>query len=529
MSLSAHAAAGMILGGVGGLSPDAPDGEFADMLAAYAKAGIKSFLFSGNLARNPERLSPLVRAVRLKTEEAGLGRALVAIGGDASPGFGLPFFPEIPTPLGIASLESILAAKRAGYYAGSRLAACGIDMVLGPRLDLASDPKDPAGALEGFGEDARVAGLLGSAYARGLARAGVGACVGRFPGLGAICRDCYEGMAFIALPVERLERCEMRPFARAAAIGVSAMLVGRVLVPSLESEHLPASMSARVIEGRLREELGFRGLVIGDDIGPGEDPGRAAILGALAGCDLCLFSRPDDACVAAAALEKAMSEGELPYIRVETSRRRFGQFGRSRSAPGSDVLPRLARRYARRYAAMLRRAARDVEKGICRLRGTLRLEAAERGEFDSVLVILFLPPDDAPDASESEAVLSSIKAELPDAEILTFPASPKPEHTESLALVLAAPGRFTEAVILTYDAHFRPAQEGLAKLVEESLPRFRVIAMRDPYDAAFFPRAVGLGAAYGFSEACARAVARVLSGKAPARGGQPVEVIGLEV
>jgi hypothetical protein len=69
----------------------------------------------------------------------------------------------------------------------------------------------------------------------------------------------------------------------------------------------------------------------------------------------------------------------------------------------------------------------------------------------------------------------------------------------------------------------------LARLVEESLPKFRVIAMRDPYDAAFFPKAVGLGAAYGFSESCALAAARVLSGKAKARGGLPVEVIGLEV
>jgi beta-N-acetylhexosaminidase len=525
MPLSAHAAAGMILGGVGALSPNAPEDRIADQLAAYASAGIKSFLFPGNLARDPERLSSIVQTARRIIEDAGLGRALVAIGGNASPSFGLPFFPEVPTPLGIASLKSVAAAKRAGYYIGSRLAACGVDLVLGPRLDLASDPKDPVGALEGFGEDSRVAGLLGSAYARGLARAGVGACVGRFPGLGATCRDCYEGMAFIALPVERLERCEMRPFARAAAMGVPAMLVGRVLVPSLENEHIPASMSARVIEGRLREELGFRGLVIGDDIGAGEDPGRAAILGALAGCDLCLFSRPDDARVAAAALDKAMTGGELPYIRVETARRRFERLIRSRSAAGFRLAPRLARH----SGAMIKRAARDIEKGICQLRGSLCLDAAERGRFDSVLAIVFLPPDDAPDVSESAAVLSSIETELPDVAILTFPAIPKPEHTESLARALESRGRFDEAVIFTYDAHFRPAQEGLAKLVEESLPRFRVIAMRDPYDAAFFPRAVGLGAAYGFSSACARAVARVLSGKSKARGGQPVEVIGLEV
>ncbi|MGZ3689724.1 MAG: glycoside hydrolase family 3 N-terminal domain-containing protein, partial [Bdellovibrionota bacterium] len=94
---------------------------------------------------------------------------------------------------------------------------------LAPRLDLASDPKDPSGALGGFGEDSRLAGALGAAFTRGLAHSGVAACIGHFPGLGSICHDCYNGMAFITLPVERLERCEMRPFARVIASGVAAL------------------------------------------------------------------------------------------------------------------------------------------------------------------------------------------------------------------------------------------------------------------------------------------------------------------
>jgi beta-N-acetylhexosaminidase len=520
MSRSARAA-GMIMGGVGGLSPRASEGETREIFTAYVHSGIKSFLFPGRFVRDPERLGSLVLAARRATEDAGLGRALIAIGGNTYPGFGLPFLPQIPTPLGLASCESLAAAKRAGFYLGARLAASGVDLVLGPRLDLASDPKDPAGALDGFGEDSRLAGLLGSAYARGLSRAGVRACVGRFPGLGATCRDCYEGMAFIALPVERLERCEMRPFARAAAAGVAAILVGRVLVPSLESERIPASMSARVIEGRLREELGFRGLVIGDDIGLGEEPGRAAILGALAGCDLCLFSRPDEACAAAAALEKGMAGGELPLIRVETARRRFERLFHSQPAPALQAICG--------SAARVRRIERDIEKGLSQLRGTLKLDGAEREDFSAVLVLVFLPPEDAPDAPESASVLAALRAELPRAEVVTFPADPGTEQAEALARLLEHRDRFHEAVILTYNAHFRPAQEGLARLVEESLPRFYVIAMRDPYDAAFFPKAIGLGATYGFSESCARAAARILSGKAKPRGGHPVEVIGLEV
>jgi beta-glucosidase-like glycosyl hydrolase len=395
-------------------------------------------------------------------------------------------------------------------------------MVFAPRLDLASDPKEPSGALEGFGEDSRLAGVLGAAYAKGLARGGLLSCVGRFPGLGATCSDCYEGMSFIALPVERLERCEMRPFAHAVSAGVAAVLIGRVLVPALESARIPASASARVIEGRLREAMGFRGLVVGDDIGAGEEAGKSAVLAALAGCDLCLYSRPNDALAAASALDRAMSSGALPAVRVEMSRRRFERvLSSKRTAVPS--------RSGSKAEASLEKANREIERSVTLLRGSLVLDAVQDSDFGTVLVIVFLPPSEAPDASESAAVVARLQSELPGAEILGLSADAGKEEFERLAGLLSVRERFVEAVILSYDAHFRPGQEGVARFVEENLPRFRVVAMRDPYDAAFFPKAVGLGAAYGFSELCARAVARILSGKAKARGGHPVEVIGLEV
>lgn len=510
MTRSARAA-GMIMGGVS-------DPSF---LSPYARAGIRAYLFPGSLLREPEKLASMVSAARRAAESAGLGPALVAVGGGGTPAFGPPPFPRSPTPLGLASLKSAKASRRAGLLMGYSLASCGVDMVLAPRLDLASDPKVPTGVLEGFGEDGRLAGILGTAFIRGLAGMGVRACVGRFPGLGAICHDCNECMAFIALPVERLERCEMRPFAHVVASGVAAVLMGRVLVPALESEHLPASASARVIEGRLRESLGFRGIVIGDDIGPDEEPGKAAVLGALAGCDLCLCSRPDAALAAAAALEKAAASGELPTVRIEVGRRRLDAL--LSEGPPSPPRPSFL------SAGRLRDARRDIEESVSVLRGSLALEGAGSGAFASAFILVFMPPTDAPDRFESEAVLTALRSELPGANILGLPAESEPKATDELARALAPRGRYTEAAVLTYDAHFRPAQEGLARLVEEFIPKFRVIAMRDPYDAAFFPDAVGLAAAYGFSEGSAQAVGRILSGKFTAQGSHPVEVIGLEI
>jgi hypothetical protein len=179
--------------------------------------------------------------------------------------------------------------------------------------------------------------------------------------------------------------------------------------------------------------------------------------------------------------------------------------------------------------AKLRKEERDIQDGVSLLRGSLVLKGAVSGDFHGALVLVFLPPAGAPDASEAASVVARLRSELPGATVLPLPADPGSGQTEELSRALSSGDGYSEAVILTYDAHFRPAQEGLARLVEETLPDFRVISMRDPYDGAFFPKATGLGAAYGFSEGCARAAARILSGKEKARGGRPVEVIGLEL
>jgi beta-N-acetylhexosaminidase len=516
MTLSAGAA-GMVLGGV---PPDAA--EAGEVLAAYARAGIRAFLLPGSLLMDAEGAAAASAKARRAAEDASLGRAFVAAGGDSIPRFGLPYAPAVPTPLCLAASLSPRAARRAGRILGSFASAGGIDMLLGPRLDLATDPKDASGALDLFGADPRVASLLGSSYARGIAEGGAAACVGRFPGLGSTCRDSGDAAPLVDAPLDRLKSCEMRPFMKAVATGASAMLVGRALVPALEADRLPASRSARVIEGRLRSELCFRGIVIGDDASDEADRGRSAIQEVLAGCDLCMFSEPAAALEAATALERAAASGELPAPRLAESRKRLDDFlkRRARVAGSAARLP---------SPADLARAAADREAGFCLLVGDLTLNAAATGSYKGVIVILFVPPQGSPEAGEALAAAAALRTALPGAHVAAMRAEPEPGDAEALTRTLERAGGYAEAAILTYDAHFRPAQESMARFVEESVSRIIVVAMKDPYDAAFFPKAAGLGAALGFSAQAVSTVARHLSGKSEARGRCPVPVIGLEV
>jgi len=510
------AAASMVLAGI-------PLGDPPAMTATIETlcvAGIRAFLLPGGLLGEPELLSGLSASAQRAAAAAGLGRALVALGGSFVPAFGQPFFPAALTALGLAALGSRPAARRSGRALGEALAACGIDLLLGPRLDLAVDPKDPAGILDRFGEDPAKVGTYASAFIRGLRASGVESCVGRFPGLGSAITERAEGLAIVDLPAERLASVEMRPYASAARAGAAAVLVGRTLVPSLEPGRIPAARSSRVIEGRLREGFGFKGLVIGDEAHIEHEIGGTVLLGALAGCDLTLYGIPSEAERAAKALEEAVAEGRLPAARVASSMRRLDRFLASRNGP-----PR-----ARAGSADLDRGRERIERDRAASLSILKGDFLRRPEPS--LVLVFLPPEDSPESSEIPAVMKALEAALPETELVALPADPSPADAQGLMELLSAHGAelaASSAAALTYDAHFRPAQEGLARLVEESVRSFSVIAMRDPYDAAFFPRAYGLAAAYGFTVGAAKAVARLLKGSVHPVGECPVGVLGLEV
>lgn len=511
-------AAGMVLGS---LPFDVDEAE--RVAQDYIRAGIRAFVLPGSFLSESEKARMLTANIRRMAAEAGLGPILIAMGGAVHPRFELPYSPLAPSPLCVAASGSSAAARRSGRILGALAFNCGVDLVLGPRLELAGDPKDSLGSLDLFGSDPRLVTELGTAFVRGLAAGGVASCVGRFPGLGSTCHaENREGIPLVDYPLDRLERCEMRPFSRAVRQGVDAVLVGRAFVPALEAVRIPAFRSARVIEGRLRTELGFRRLVIGDDPGEDLDPARSAVLGALAGCDLGFFSNPEAALAAACALERAAGSGELPAPRIEFSNQRIDVFLRRFSQ-------RTLREPRPLSPALIARAAQDREAGFCRLSGSLRLDAAAHNSYKGVIIVVFSPPPHSPQAAETKAAVDKLRAALPGAHIALLRSDPERVDAEALTRTIERAGGYKEAVILTYDAHLRPAQESLARYVEESVPRFIVIAMRNPYDAAFFPKAAGLGAALGFSAAAAETIVRHLSGRAVARGRCPVPVLGIEV
>lgn len=527
-------AAAMVMGGI-------PSTNAEEVLEEYARAGIRAFLLPGSLLAEPERLASLAAlARRLVFEAAGSaagrafggaaeGEALVALGGKSEARAVSPVSLDLPSPLCLAAGGERRAARLAGLFMGRAASSCGVDLVFAPRLDLATDPKAPGGILDLFGEYPQVVADFGAAFMRGMRRGGVAPCALAFPGCGSLSQDGRRGPPVLPFTADRIEGAELLPFARLVRGGLPAMLAARVYVPAFEPGRIPAARSALVIEGRLRSALGFHGLVIGDalDEDP-EGPGRAAVLGALAGCDLTIALGKGAALEAARALAAAAEDGELPAPRLALASRRVRALltglkpvpRRERSLPlhASPLAAAFSLRAAERGATVLRAAMQPVGS------------RASRG----LAAVVFVPPEMQARPEALSSCLDALRGQLPEgSRLYSLPVDPIEGDALKVLdeIVRGAQGRAQDldALVLSCDAHAKPAQESFIHVLEESLGAVSLIALRDPYDAAFFPRSGMLGAVYGYSSASFRAAARLAMGLLRERGRCPVNVLGLEV
>jgi len=210
--------------------------------------------------------------------------------------------------------------RRAAHITGKELASLGITMNLAPVADLLLHPKNQVIGQRSFGKDPSLVGEMVVAVVEGLQGAGVASCAKHFPGHGATQTDSHQALPTLERSREELERAELIPFQRAIQAAVAACMPGHLLCPALDPA-LPATFSSPIIQGLLRHDLGFDGLVISDDLCMGaldawggvEERGVAALK---AGVDLLLAAQGPVRGLLD-ALERGLEDGEIPSERAQ--------------------------------------------------------------------------------------------------------------------------------------------------------------------------------------------------------------------
>ena len=156
-------------------------------------------------------------------------------------------------------------AEGLGRLVGYELAALGFDLDFAPVLDVDTNPANPIIGDRSFHHTPEVVSRLGIAFARGLEDAGVASCGKHFPGHGDTRVDSHLDLPSVEHQRERLEALEFLPFAAYAKAQLASVMTAHILVPDLDPK-LPATMSRIILQDILREQLGFRGLIVSDDL-----------------------------------------------------------------------------------------------------------------------------------------------------------------------------------------------------------------------------------------------------------------------
>jgi beta-N-acetylhexosaminidase len=194
---------------------------------------------------------------------------------------------------GLPSGEDEEVAEQVGQAVGEELRALGFDIDFAPVLDVHTNPANPIIGERAFGREAATAARRALAFARGLDAAGILACGKHFPGHGDTDTDSHLALPRIDHPWERLERVELPPFQLAARAGLPMIMTAHVVFAALDATR-PATLSEQVVTGLLRERLGYRGVIVSDDLDMRAIAGttgvdQAAVQAIRAGCDVLLL------------------------------------------------------------------------------------------------------------------------------------------------------------------------------------------------------------------------------------------------
>ena len=162
------------------------------------------------------------------------------------------------------------------------------------------------------------------------------ACAKHFPGIGDMAPDPHKVLPTSGLTIDDLRARELTPFQRLIRRAPPACVMVAHAVYEKIDDKAPASLSPIFLQEVLREELGFRGAVITDDLDMGaiEDPADAALKSILAGADIALICHSEDAQERALdALAGAIGDGDLPPEQEETSSDRIRRLKESYCRP----------------------------------------------------------------------------------------------------------------------------------------------------------------------------------------------------
>jgi beta-N-acetylhexosaminidase len=227
--------------------------------------------------------------------------------------------PPSESELEVGAIGTTGAAETWALATGKALEANGIDLNLAPVADVAT--LDSPISDRAFSDDPALVTELTVAALRGCRESGVACAVSHFPGLGGASEDTTAGPATVSLDPASLEARDLPPFRAAFEQKVPAVVLSLAFYAAYDPV-TPAALSSAITEDLLRDQLGFKGVALTDDlssgaIAAGQGAPDSAPAALAAGADMVVISDPGEAEKARETIQKAVKDGSIPADRLD--------------------------------------------------------------------------------------------------------------------------------------------------------------------------------------------------------------------
>ena len=439
---------------------------------------------------------------------------------------------------------------------GEEARAIGVQWNFFPVADVNSAPDNPIINTRAFGEDPSQVSEYVTAYIDSARDVGLLTTAKHFPGHGDVNADTHLGLAQVPASREHLEQVELPPFRSAIDAGVDAVMTAHVTAPALDPDpnHV-ATLSRLIVTGLLKDQLGFKGLVVTDamDMGavtrlfPGHT-GRAAVEALKAGNDMVLL--PADLDAAFNAVVAAVRSGEIPESQIDESvlkvlraKAAVGLYKAREvdihALAGAVALPAnvaLGQQVAEKAVTLVRDNGQvlPLKKG-----GTHRaVSSYQQGEEAGSRVLAVFFSDDTRDQGDSRFE-PELKARAPDAKVIYV----DPRTAAGMTAAVLEAAQQASAVIvgivsfpsagkmirvqgkLTNSVAMSDATSALLQqLLERAAAKTVVVSLGSPYVASAFPNIENYLCTFSSATVSEVAAIKALFGEIPIHGRLPVTI-----
>lgn len=172
---------------------------------------------------------------------------------------------RLPDPFQIGETNDVDIAFQFGQLLRNRVKGLGLNLNFAPVLDIHSNPDNPVIGKRAYGTNPERVSDIGLEVAKGIRNSSIIPAVKHFPGHGDTSTDSHLELPIIDKSLEELRNFELIPFEDAIENNIEMIMMAHILLPSLDKDY-PATLSKKIVHDLLRDEMGYEGVIVSDDM-----------------------------------------------------------------------------------------------------------------------------------------------------------------------------------------------------------------------------------------------------------------------